>query len=81
MAKNIVVAVDAKERTIDALALGRALTEATKTPAVLVTVLRYNPLEDPDSPQMIELRDEARATLLELASSQGLDVAQALVIA
>jgi len=81
MAKNIVVAVDAKERTIDALALGRALTEATKTPAVLVTVLRYNPLEDPDSPQMIELRDEARATLLELASSEGLDVAQALVIA
>ena len=30
---------------------------------------------------MIELRDEARATLLELASSEGLDVAQALVIA
>ena len=81
MAKNIVVAVDAKERTIDALALGRVLMEATKAPAVLVTVFPYNPLEDPDSPQMIELRDEARATLLELASSQGLDVAQALVIA
>ncbi len=41
MAKNIVVAVDAKERTIDALALGRVLTEATKAPAVLVTVFPY----------------------------------------
>ena len=81
MAKNIVVAVDAKERTIDALALGRVLTEATKAPAVLVTVFPYNPLEDPDSPQMIELRDEARATLLELGSSEGLDVAEARVIA
>lgn len=81
MAKDIVVAVDAKVRTIDALALGRVLAHATKAPAVLVTVFPYNPLEDPDSPQMIELRDEARAALLELGSSERLDVAEARVIA
>jgi len=81
VAKNIVIAVDAKVRTIDALALGRLLAEATKAPAVLVTVFPYPPLADRDSPELIGLRDDARATLLELGASEGLDVAEAWVIA
>lgn len=81
MAKNIIIAVDAKERTLDALALGRLLAEATTSSAVLVTVFAHHPLGDPDSPELAELRDEARATLQELADAEGLQLAEARVIA
>ena len=81
MAKNIVIAVDAKQRTLDALALGHRLADATGAPAVLVTVFAYHPLDDADSPELISLRADARDTLLELADAEGLDVADAEVIA
>ena len=81
MARNIVIAVDTKERTLDALALGRVLTDATRAPAVLVTVFPYLPLDDPLLPELTAVRDEARATLLELGASEGVDVADAHVIA
>ncbi len=81
MARNIVIAVDTKERTLDALALGRVLTEATRAPAVLVTVFPYIPLDDPLLPELTAVRDEARATLLELGASEGLEVAEAHVVA
>ena len=81
MAKNIVIAVDAKERTLDALALGHRLADATGAPAVLVTVFPYHPLDDAGSPELVSLREEARDTLLELAGAEGLEVADAEVIA
>jgi nucleotide-binding universal stress UspA family protein len=81
VAKNIVIAVDAKQRTLDALALGHRLADATGAPAVLVTVFAYFPLDDADSPELVGLRADARETLLELAGAEGLEVADAEVIA
>ena len=80
MPKNIVIAVDAKERTLDALALGHRLNEATGAPAVLVTVFAHHPLHDPRDPELIAVREEARDTLLELARAEGLEITDARVI-
>ncbi|HEV2058401.1 MAG TPA: universal stress protein [Solirubrobacteraceae bacterium] len=80
MPKNIVIAVDSKERTLDALALGHRLADATGAPAVLVTVFAHHPLHDPEDPELISLRAQARDTLLELARAEGLEVADARVI-
>ena len=38
MPKRIVIAIDTEQRTMDALSLGRLLTESTGAPATLVTV-------------------------------------------
>ena len=80
MPKGIVIAVDAKERTLDALALGHRIADATGARAVLVTVFAHDPLHDPEDPALVGLRAEARDTLLELARADGLDGAQARVI-
>ena len=80
MTKNIVVAVDAKQRTLDALALGHRLAEATGAPVVLVTVFPYHPLQDAEDPELVSLRVEARDTLLELGGAEGLEIADARVI-
>jgi nucleotide-binding universal stress UspA family protein len=80
VAKKIVIAVDAKERTLDAVALGRLLTEATHTRAVLVTVFPHSHLLRVDEPELVRERDEARATLVELGESEGLDLADAMVV-
>ena len=80
MPRNIVIAVDAKERTLDALALGHRLNEATGAPAVLVTVFAYHPLHDPEHPELVRVREEARDMLLELAHAEGLESADARVI-
>ena len=78
--RNIVIAVDAKERTLDAIALGHRFADATGAPAVLVTVFGHHPLHDPDDPELVALRAQARATLLELAAAEGLELADARVI-
>jgi nucleotide-binding universal stress UspA family protein len=78
--KNIIIAVDAKERTLDALALGHRLTEATGAPAVLITVFAHHPLHDPENPALITVREEARDTLLELARAERLEITDARVI-
>ena len=80
MARNIVIAVDAKERTLDAVALGHRFADATGAPAVLVTVFGHHPLHDPEDPELVELRAQARETLLELARAEGLELADARVI-
>ncbi len=80
MPRNIVIAVDAKEPTLDALALGHRLNEATGAPAVLVTVFAHHPLHDPEHPELARVREEARDTLLELAHAEGLESADARVI-
>lgn len=80
MARNIVIAVDAKARTLDAVALGHRFADATGAPAVLVTVFGHHPLHDPDDPELVELRAQARETLLELARAEGLELAEARVI-
>ena len=81
MARSIIIAVDAKERTLDALALGRLLTSATGAPPVLISVFPYHPLGDPDSPDLEDVREEARATMLELAQAEGYEAAEARVVA
>ena len=80
MPRNIVIAVDAKERTLDAVALGHRLADATGAPAVLVTVFPHHPLHDPADPELVALREDARDTLLELARAEGLELADARVI-
>lgn len=81
MPKNIVIAVDAKERTLDALAFGHRVADATAAPAVLVTVFAHHPLRDPADPELVSARSDARETLLELAHAEGLEHAEARVIA
>ena len=82
MPKNIVIAIDTDERTLDALALGRLLAEATGGPARLVTVFPYAPLfASADDPELVRLRDEAAETLSALASECGFEHATAEVIA
>lgn len=80
MPRNIVIAVDASQRTLDALALGHRLADATGAPAVLVTVFGHHPLHAPEDPELVGVRDEARDTLLELARADGLENAAARVI-
>ena len=80
MSRNIVIAVDAKERTLDALALGHRLSEVTGAPAVLVTVFAHHPLHDPADPELARVRGDARDTLPELARAEGLGSADARVI-
>ena len=80
MAKSIIIAVDAKERTLDALALGHLLADATGAPAVLLSVFPYHPLNDPGSADLEEVREEARATMLELAAEEGIAAAEARVV-
>ena len=79
--KNIVIAVDTKEHTLDALALGRLLSEVTSAPAVLLSIFGYFPLEDPNGSEMKRLREEARGALLELGASVGLPAAEGRVAA
>ena len=80
MPKNIIISVDAKERTLDTLALGHRFADATGAPAVLVTVFAHHPLHDPADPELVEVRAEAREMLLELARAEGLEIADARVI-
>jgi nucleotide-binding universal stress UspA family protein len=79
--KNIVIAVDATERTLDALALGRLLSDATGAPAVLLSVFTYSPLEDPAAEEPRRVRNEARDILLELGEAAGVTAAEVQVVA
>jgi nucleotide-binding universal stress UspA family protein len=78
--KGIVIAIDTKERTADAIALGRVLAGATGVPARIVTVFPYDPLKGVDEPELVPLREEAERTLAELARATGLPDAAAEVI-
>lgn len=73
MRKQIVIAVDATQRSLDALALGKVLSEAAKAPAAVVSVFPYDPLSDPEGEELARIRSEARAILHELAGQVGLD--------
>jgi nucleotide-binding universal stress UspA family protein len=79
--KRIVIAVDATQRSLDALALGKLLADATTAPVGLVSVFPYDPLVDPEGEGLTGVRADARDLLLELANEAGLDVADAEVIA
>ena len=81
MPKNVVIAVDAMQQTLDPLALGHRIVDATGASAELVTVFPHHPLQTPDDPELVSVRAEARETLLELARGQGLENADARVIA
>jgi nucleotide-binding universal stress UspA family protein len=81
VSRSIVIAVDATERTLDALALGKLLADATDTPVVLFSVFPYDPLEDPAGEDLSRVREEARAILLELAESAAVEVADVQVVA
>ena len=66
---------------MDPLALGKLLTNATRAPAVLVSVFPYDPLADPRGTELARVRQEARAILLGLGEEAGVEVADADVVA
>lgn len=80
-ARSIVVAVDASERSLDALALGRLLADSTAAPVVLMSVFPYDPLSDPADDSYTRAREEARSILVELGEKAGLVAPDAQVIA
>jgi nucleotide-binding universal stress UspA family protein len=73
--------VDATQRSLDALALGKLLADATSAPVRLVSVFPYDPLRDPEGEELARVRAEARTVLLELSGEAALDVTQADVVA
>jgi nucleotide-binding universal stress UspA family protein len=79
--KNIFIAVDAAERTLDALALGKVLSDATGAPVVLLSVFPYDPLEDPTAEDLSRVRHEAQGILIELGEGAGVKVAEVRVVA
>ena len=82
MPKNIVIAIDTQERTLDALALGRLLAETTGVPARLVTVFPYAQLfARADDPELVRLREESAETLSALGREVGFEHATAEVVA
>lgn len=81
MSKRIVIAVDATDRSLDALALGRLLADASGASVALVSVFPYHPLEDPTGSEPRRVREEGRGILLELGDSAGLEPVDAQVIA
>lgn len=81
MKKKVVIAVDASQRSLDALALGKLLTDATRAPVGLVSVFPYDPLRDPEGEELTRVRAQARAILLDLADRVGIDSADVEVIA
>jgi nucleotide-binding universal stress UspA family protein len=78
--EHIVAAVDATERTLDALQLARLLRQATGAPVDVVSVFPYLPLADPSGEELTRVREEARTILRELASKSGLEAADVDVI-
>jgi nucleotide-binding universal stress UspA family protein len=78
--KTIAVTVDASQRSLDALALGKLLSEATALPATLVSVFPYDPLADPANEELTRAREEARSILVELGQKGGLGALDAEVI-
>lgn len=81
MTRNILIAVDATERSVDPLALGKLLANATRAPAVLVSVFPYDPLADPRGTELAGVREQARGILLELGEEAGVEDADADVVA
>jgi nucleotide-binding universal stress UspA family protein len=79
--KSIVIAVDATERTLDALALGKLLSGATEAPVVLLSIFPYDPLADPAGEAPSRLREEARDILLKLGEAAGVKAAEIQVVA
>jgi nucleotide-binding universal stress UspA family protein len=78
---RIVIAVDASERSLDALALGRLLADSTAAPVVVMSVFPYDPLADPADDMYTRAREEARSILVELGEEAGLVAPDAQVIA
>jgi nucleotide-binding universal stress UspA family protein len=82
MSRRIVIAVDATERGLDPLTLGKLLANATGAPVVLATVLSTYSLMDPFSEALAEEeRRNAERALRELAASAAVEVADVRVLA
>jgi hypothetical protein len=81
MSKHVVIAVDATERSLDAVALGKRLADATGDTAVLVSVFPCHPLEDPTGEELTRVHEEAHGILLELGRAAAVEVADVEVIA
>ena len=81
MPTRVVIAIDTKQRTMDALALGKVLVSSTGAPAALLTVFPYHPLSDPDAPEMVSIREEAGETLAALARDMDFEDAATEVVA
>jgi nucleotide-binding universal stress UspA family protein len=81
VARNVVIAVDATQRSLDPLALGKVLADCSGAPVVLRSVFPYHPLADPTGEELRGVRDEAREILLQLGEEAGVEVAKAHVVA
>jgi len=81
-AKQIVVAVDASERTMDPVRLGEDFARLLGAPVVLFSAFPYAPLQDLEGQVERQARDDGRKILLELgATMDGIEVADAQVVA
>lgn len=78
--KHIVISVDTYERTVDALALGRLLAEATTAPVALVSVVPHSPL-GPEDPEVVAMLEESAVALSRMAADAGLADARTEVVA
>jgi nucleotide-binding universal stress UspA family protein len=78
--KRIIAAVDATERTLDALELAKLLSQTTGAPVDVVSVFPYLPLADPSDEELTRVREGARTILRELAKTSGLETADIEVI-
>ena len=81
-AKNIVVAVDARERTMDPVCLGADFARLLDAPVVLFSAFPYAPLQDVEGAIERQAREEGRQILEEIgATLEGVQVTDAQVVA
>jgi nucleotide-binding universal stress UspA family protein len=78
--KRIIAAVDATDRTLDALELAKLLGQSTGAPVDAVSVFPYLALADAAGEELVRLRDEARTILRQLANASDLKAAGVEVI-
>ena len=80
--RQVVVAVDASERTLDPVRLGADFARLLDASIILFSAFPYAPLQDLDGSHERKTREEGREILLELgATMEGLQVAEAQVVA
>jgi nucleotide-binding universal stress UspA family protein len=78
----VLVALDAGDRSLDALRLGERFARMLDAPVLLFSAFPHALLQDPGDVEAKAIRGEARETLLELgATMDGVRVGDALVVA
>ena len=78
--KHIIAAVDATDRTLDALELAQLLGHTTGAPVDIVSVFPYLVLADPAGEELARVREEAGTIIRQLANASDLKAAAVEVI-